>query len=140
MKKLLGILLLVCLIISINASPCFAAISQRELNDMRNQAAQTLNEASPVDWYILYNNEKSYKGKNVKFTAAFVGRGESSTTFKDGRGNLFVIAYALPYRFKEGTNYTISATFYNMTTIDNETAAVFTYEQAHLPLMSEYGF
>ncbi|MEN6622749.1 MAG: hypothetical protein ABFD50_14515 [Smithella sp.] len=131
-----------CMAVSIFLLPVTtgSAMSQLELQNYRAEAQQTLDNTDEVSWYDLRDNESGYAGQNVKFTAKSLGIDPGhSIGFKDDDGNLFAIAYPLPYRFKPGTKYTISATFSKMVTVDGETAAVFTVEQTHLPVMSEYG-
>lgn len=135
MKKIIVLFILVCMLLM---SSTALAMSQKELNDFRWEAQQTLNSAPSVTWSDLNNDPSAYSGSNIKFKGICVGQ-QDSVGFKDGNGNMFVIANPLPYRFKLGTEYTVSATFNKMVSVDGDTAAVFSIEQAHLPVMSEWG-
>jgi len=114
------------------------AMNQTDLNNTRNEYQQIINSAPVVSWDDLNNNPSGYKGTMTTFTALYTG-GDKSAEFKATDGSIYAVAYPLPYRFKVGTEYTVSATFLRMVTAGDETAAVFTYEAAHLPIMSEYG-
>lgn len=139
MKKWIVLFLLVCvLVIPVSTG---LAMTQSELQDYREEAQVMLNDAQEVSWHELNDNQDSYSGQVVKFKGKCVGQ-QNSVGFKDNDGNLFVISNPLPYRFKLGTVYTISATFTQM--VDDpdggpDRAAVFSLEQTHLPVMSEYG-
>ena len=140
MKKMTALLVAVCMLM-IPMSTSFA-MSQKELNNYRNQMADTLNNAPSVTWYDLDSNPSVYETKLVKFKATYIDSGDGYAGFDDGNGNLMMVIAPLAYQFKPGTEYTIAATFKCMrdnADPDKSRLACFIYEQAHLPIMSEYG-
>ncbi len=144
MKKvtIAGILICVLLVVT---NTCFA-MSQKELDQLRNDALYTLNNTQSVTWYDLNNNPDGYASTNVKFKGSCIGFDPERAflILQDKDGNVFIIKNPMPYRFKLNTEYTISATFFKMvknedTSGNGNPVALFNGEQAHLPLMSEYG-
>lgn len=137
-----GILICVLLVVS---NTCFA-MSQGELDQLRNDALYTLNNTPAVTWYDLNNDPDGYANTNVKFKGSCIGfdPDRAYLILQERDGNVFIIKNPIPYRFKLNTEYTISATFFKMvknedTTGNGHPVALFNGEQAHLPLMSEYG-
>lgn len=144
MKKITVLLMVVCMLL-ISMSTSFA-MSQKELDQLRNDALYTLNNTQSVTWYDLNNDPNGYANTNVKFKGSCIGFDPERAflILQDTDGNVFIIKNPIPYRFKLNTEYTISATFYKMvknedTTGNGHPVALFNGEQAHLPLMSEYG-
>ena len=118
------------------------AMNSKELNDIRWEYQQVLNASPTVSWYTLNSNESKYADQSVTFKAVYLRSGNGWAGFDDGNDNLMIVAVPLPYNFKQGTEYTIAATFKFMKDNANpgkSRLAYFMNEQAHLPIMSEYG-
>jgi hypothetical protein len=140
MRKIAVLLVLVCMLLVMGVNAGFA-MSQKALDEKRQEMTDSLATAPSVSFNDLCNNEAAYKSKIVKFSAILVGTDDPSAMLEDGYGNHFLISYITTYKLKLNESYEISATFKGIsTTSDGEKFAVFTYEKAHMPFMSEYGF
>ena len=137
MRKLTVAIMVACVLLSANVG---FAMTQKQLEDRRSQMFDALKHTQEVSWGALSNNENAYVGKVVKFRATCAGTDDPSVYLKDSNGNDFVILKSAYYKLKVGTEYTISAKFKKIVTADDgDKAAMFEYEEAHLPYLSEYG-
>jgi hypothetical protein len=139
MKRKLVILMVVSMLLSSMVG--VSAMSQGELNIIKQDMQNQLDQAEEVSWSELQQNPDAYKGHLIKFSGYCVGIGESAKNIalKDDDGKLWVVAQGLPYRFKLNTMYTMAATFYDFVTAsDGDVAVVFSTEAGHLPVMDEW--
>lgn len=144
MKKITTVLVLVCMLLVVGANTSFA-MSAKELNNLRWEMRNTLDNAEMVSWDDLNNSPDSYVNRTVRFKGVCVGISDGGATigFKNPDGNLLIVMNAMAYRFKLDAEYEISASFVRMVpgdeTSNNNRVGILKNEQAHLPMMSEYG-
>ncbi|WP_094607197.1 hypothetical protein SPSIL_057950 [Sporomusa silvacetica DSM 10669] len=138
MKKLTGLLMAFCILMSTANVAC--AMSQSQLENIRQNMSNELANTEEVSYYDLANNPEAYVDKTVKFTGTLIGTDDPRFMLQDGDGNRFVVNVAAFYKLNLNTEYQVSAIFRKMViTSDGKNVAVFTYEKAHLPYLSEYG-
>lgn len=137
MKKIAALLIFV---LALSMTNIGLGMSLQELEQMRQKMADMLARTPEVTWDDLLNNEEDYRGKIVKFTGVVKGRNDPLAGFHDKDGHVFVVKRTSYYQLLMEQEYTISGRFNKIVTAeDGDKAAMFEFEEAHLPFFSEYG-